>query len=723
MKQTSLLMAGIVSAGQAAALEVPEQLPIEPENPPIKQSENDGKLANSVVTNWRMIAAPTAVPESSHHFDQVQGKSDRPNSKVESKAEIKRRHLLKSLGDKVISNSRSKSLSSSLSESYLSESLVELPLGENLHANIQKHNFLNNPQDNHQENISGESPFSNPHNQVNNNKINNKTNNYTSNSLSNSNSISPTSENILSENLSGNFQENDVREPAPTDATNGMEQVTSVSQLDDVKPTDWAFNALQNLVERYGCIAGYPDGSFRGNRAIARYEFAAGINACWDKINALIAENTENIVSEQDLLALQRLQSEFQAEIKDVQARVDNLEVRNAELKANQFSATTKLIGQAIVSVQGSNEPDMSLFPGDERKGETNLTMTSSAQLTLATSLTGRDLLLTGLAGGNLASSAPDLFTNMGRLAFESDTGNNDIYLNELSYRFPLSENFGVVVGTAGVNAVNTFRGINPLEGSGDGSISLFGQRNPILAIGGGRSGIGFDWQISDRVSLQGIYSTEIANFANDDANAGLIGGRYTLGTQVTLAPTDNLDVGIHYLFNHSPDDNLRTGVGDTQLISPLAPTNPFDTHAVGATVAWRVNQNLQFGGWGGWTFSNPVGLSGSVETTNWAVFAALPNLFRPGNLGGVIFGQPPKITSSTLPNGYNLPNFATPNFETGGGEGGRDDTSLHLEMFYRAQINDNLSLTPGVFLIFNPNHNSDNDTLVIGTLRATFRF
>ncbi|MEH2267919.1 MAG: S-layer homology domain-containing protein, partial [Nostoc sp.] len=45
-----------------------------------------------------------------------------------------------------------------------------------------------------------------------------------------------------------------------------MSQVTSVSQLSDVQPTDWAFQALQSLVERYGCIAGYPNGSFQGNR-------------------------------------------------------------------------------------------------------------------------------------------------------------------------------------------------------------------------------------------------------------------------------------------------------------------------------------------------------------------------------------------------------------------------------------------------------------------------
>ncbi|MBP0001918.1 MAG: S-layer homology domain-containing protein, partial [Cyanobacteria bacterium SID2] len=46
---------------------------------------------------------------------------------------------------------------------------------------------------------------------------------------------------------------------------NRLDQVTSVSQFSDVQPTDWAFQALQSLVERYGCIAGYPDGTYRGN--------------------------------------------------------------------------------------------------------------------------------------------------------------------------------------------------------------------------------------------------------------------------------------------------------------------------------------------------------------------------------------------------------------------------------------------------------------------------
>ena len=54
------------------------------------------------------------------------------------------------------------------------------------------------------------------------------------------------------------------------------QNVSSVSQLSDVRPTNLAFTALQSLVERYGCFAGYPDRTFRGKQSTSRYEFAAG---------------------------------------------------------------------------------------------------------------------------------------------------------------------------------------------------------------------------------------------------------------------------------------------------------------------------------------------------------------------------------------------------------------------------------------------------------------
>ncbi|MCP9928859.1 S-layer homology domain-containing protein, partial [Cyanobium sp. CH-040] len=47
-------------------------------------------------------------------------------------------------------------------------------------------------------------------------------------------------------------------------STGSLEQVTSISQFSDVRPTDWAYQALSNLIERYGCVAGYPDGTYKG---------------------------------------------------------------------------------------------------------------------------------------------------------------------------------------------------------------------------------------------------------------------------------------------------------------------------------------------------------------------------------------------------------------------------------------------------------------------------
>lgn len=186
-----------------------------------------------------------------------------------------------------------------------------------------------------------------------------------------------------------------------------LSQVRSVNQLSDVRPTDWAYQALRSLVERYGCIAGYPDATFRGNRAMTRYEFAAGLNACLDTVNELIASATADLASQEDLLVLQRLQEEFQAELATLRGRVDSLEARTAELEANQFSTTTKLSGQAILGFS-------SVLSGDDVNGNDapgNAVFSDRLRLGLETSFTGEDLLYARLATGNTANLLSDTTT------------------------------------------------------------------------------------------------------------------------------------------------------------------------------------------------------------------------------------------------------------------------------------------------------------------------
>ena len=69
---------------------------------------------------------------------------------------------------------------------------------------------------------------------------------------------------------------------------NQIEQVTNVNQLRDVAPTDWSYEAIRSLSDRYGCISGFPDGTYRGNQPITRYEFAAGLNSCFQQIERSI---------------------------------------------------------------------------------------------------------------------------------------------------------------------------------------------------------------------------------------------------------------------------------------------------------------------------------------------------------------------------------------------------------------------------------------------------
>ncbi|MEQ8973391.1 MAG: iron uptake porin [Coleofasciculus sp. C1-SOL-03] len=516
-----------------------------------------------------------------------------------------------------------------------------------------------------------------------------------------------------------------------------MGQVTNVSQLRDVSPGDWAYEALRSLVERYGCIAGYPDGTFRGNRAMTRYEFAAGLNACLQQIERLIAGRSEFPTG--DLESLRRLVLEFEAEIATLGARVDNLEGRTAFLEDNQFSTTTKLFGQAILGVQGRSGDEFVLAGEERPDNDTNVNVMNNVQLSLFTQLSPRSLLLTSFQAGNgsLTSAATSAATrdplgNFVSLGYEGDN-DNDLRLTDLNYRQLIGSNFAVIVGPEGVNPVNVFRGVNRIESAGSGPLSRFAQRNPIINIGNGSGGIGFDWQIATRLSLQGVYSSSLPA---DPENGGIFGGdqtKTTAGAQLVVSPLDTLDISLQYINSYSPDGFLGTNVGDDRVALQSPPVNgflraPINTNAFGAGLEWRVIPKLTVGGWAGYTDSDFEDGSGDAQTFNWMAFLNFPDLFGEGNLGAIYVGQPPKITDSDITDdngiGRNVPGFfTTDGIPNAFDEGGQPDTTTHLEVFYRWQVADNISITPGVIVIFNPLHNDDNDTITIGAIRTTFTF
>ncbi len=273
-------------------------------------------------------------------------------------------------------------------------------------------------------------------------------------------------------------------------------QVTSVDQLTDVQPTDWAYQALQSLVERYGCIVGYPDSTYRGNRALTRYEFAAGLNACLDRISELVATSTQDLATQADLATLQRLQEEFAAELATLRGRVDTLEARTAELEANQFSTTTKLEGETIFGLVG-------VAAGDSADGESaprNPTFGYRVRLNLQTSFTGEDLLTTRLQASNVEPLGSVLGTNEGRIEYDGDS-ENEVDLALLRYVFPVGERTNVYLAATG-NGFVDLDASSQLTPYLDGSaVSLFALRNPIYNYSGG-TGVGLRHFFNDNLEL-----------------------------------------------------------------------------------------------------------------------------------------------------------------------------------------------------------------------------
>ncbi|MFZ4640443.1 MAG: iron uptake porin [Nodosilinea sp.] len=218
-----------------------------------------------------------------------------------------------------------------------------------------------------------------------------------------------------------------------------LAQITSVSELTDVKPSDWAFQALQGLVQNYGCIQGYPDRTFRGDRSLTRYEFAAGLNSCLDVMAVLISQSA---INPDDLAAIRRLQEEFQAELATLRGRVDSLEAKTATLEAQQFSTTTKLSGQV----------DANLVVPFDKLGtdETSTSVATRARLNFNTSLTGSDLLRIRLQGsaGNAVSPA-----DLGGLAYAAGgTSYSNVSINQLFYKFPVGKSINVTLSAQGLS-------------------------------------------------------------------------------------------------------------------------------------------------------------------------------------------------------------------------------------------------------------------------------
>lgn len=496
-----------------------------------------------------------------------------------------------------------------------------------------------------------------------------------------------------------------------TNQNNSLAQVTSVSELSDVQPTDWAFQALQSLVERYGCIAGYPNGDFRGNRAITRYEFAAGLNACLNRINELIATSTENLVTKQDLSILQRLQEQFSSEITALRGRLDTLEERAAKVEANQFSTTTKLVGDAIFVVADTFGDRPNNTPANDTEDSTNTFFGYRTRLSFQTSFSGRDQLTTILTSNNIPNLTSNTGTAMTRFTFDTD-GREGVYISQLVYRFPLGKKATVWVGPRALQPAVFTPTLNASVGGINGAASRFATFNPtVYRPGFDGAGAAFGYKFSNQLQLNLGYIANDSQ-ANNPEN-GLFSNTYAALAQLTLSPSRKLDIGLTYTHKYFAAGafNITGGTGSAFARNPFG-QNSTATDNFGLEFNWRASPRFHLGGWFGYTLANQL-TNGDSDATiiNGALTFGFPDLFKEGNVGGIIVGVPPKVTS----NDYRLTPVSARREDP--------DTSLHLEAFYTFRVNDNIRITPSFYLITNPEHNNANDPIGVAVLRTSFTF
>ena len=468
-----------------------------------------------------------------------------------------------------------------------------------------------------------------------------------------------------------------------SERTPGLEQVSSISQFTDVQPTDWAFQALSNLIERYGCITGYANGTMRGERAMNRYEAAALLNACLDRITEMTDE-------------LKRLTQEFEQELAVIKGRVDGLEAGVGELEATQFSTTTRLSGLAtfVLGANSFNGSAQDLTTrNNERFGAT--TFNYDVQLTFDTSFTGRDLLRTNLRAGNFdfttnsfGGAGPSSLSQL-EVAFQEDLGNKGdgsdvLTIDRLFYQFPLGK-FTVTVG--GVVGQEDMLAIWPSVYPADTVLD-------VLTLGGAPAaynknlgtGAGLWWQ-NNGFAISANYVAANGDVGNPEAGGIGTAGAGSTGT-VQLGYTAK-QWGVAAIYSRIQNGNDLIVYGTNFALDSF--NQPGNTSAFGLSGYWQPAQ----AGWipsisAGWginatNYSDAVNSQDLVSTSqSWSVGLEWNDAFRQGNALGMAVGQPTFATS--------LAGGDTPN-----------DGNFVWEWWYKLQVADQISVTPALFYLSRP--------------------
>jgi len=455
------------------------------------------------------------------------------------------------------------------------------------------------------------------------------------------------------------------------DKYTNSDQVTSITQFSDVQPTDWAYQALGNLVERYGCVAGYPNGTYLGGQSMTRYEAAALLNACMDRVTEVTDE-------------LRKLQNEFRDELIVINARVDGLEARVGTVESTQFSTTTKLNGEVNFILGGV--PDYNNPFGEDEDGTT---MNYDVRLNLDTSFTGRDLLRTRLRAGNFDSYPFGSSSSLFKLDKAENTDGN-VEIDRLYYQFPVNNNFNVTVGALARNTEMAWR---PSAYKSD-VLDFFGLSGaPGVYNKATGPGAGVEYT-KDRF----IANVNFVAQDGADSEDGIFEESGALNVMTQLGyRQENWGVALGYRYG-TEGTRPRTYNGFTGANGELLGNQTSNSVAVSGywqpvEVRWAPSVSAGYGyNW----VDGSTGLTDATNSDSWYVGLQWDDAFVTGNSAGMAIGEAPSSDNV--------------------------DDALMAELFYRFQVTDNISITPAVFYVSN-DQAQVNESNWGGIVQTKFKF
>ena len=514
--------------------------------------------------------------------------------------------------------------------------------------------------------------------------------------------------------LGGNAAINEYMQQQDVDRFRAWEsknQVTSVNQFSDVQPTDWAYQALSNLVEKYGCVAGYPNGTFKGGNAMTRYEAAALLNACLDRISEVTDE-------------LQKLLNEFDSELTVLTSRVDGLEAKVGELEAQQFSTTTKLKGEVSMIIGGVDNwfanavtgktADLETGAIKDKKTRTNYNKTAfnyDLRLSFDTSFSGKDLLRTRMRSGNFSADPFGSSGNVFKLD-KAEEGDQTVFIDRLFYTFPVGDQVKL---TAGAVVRNTEM-LSFLPSAFKSNIldffNLAGATGTYNKATG--AGAGFSWK--QKVKKGNPYATFDANWVSQAAAEQFYAQSDTGAFAEDSAQNVLAQLGVKGQ-NWGAAVAYRYGSENAQLRDPNSPSSSFfrrlgdgqssnSVSLAGYWVPMDVKWLPSISAGGSYTNYTKGETRPSADIYSWMVGLQWNDVFVKGNQAGFAIGSPLYVTSS---------NATSASEQTPG---------YMYQVHYKYQVTNNISITPAIFWIDN-NYNDLNagSSTWGGVIQTMFKF